>query len=265
MLHSGGRGLNDNRYVAMPAVEVKAMLGRIRDSGDAGDPNDPNDPPNPNYGANVVGVNAYPLGMDPDLYGRAYAFGMAFVNTPLVNRGSGLPEIPDLAILQSTDPAAGTSLPKSQYNWIRCVFDIPITLPESGNPLVIQDMSNSCADVSNLFTYTIDADDPNGVTLFARENGAQLTNQHWYQVNSAPGWTTVEPFQFELYTQVGDCDASGRVTTADYVCVKDVMNTRDDVREDLDGSNRVTTGDYTVVKDHMNARAPVKPALCPVP
>jgi len=169
--------------------------------------------------------------------------------------------------LIDSEPQADSSLPKTQNNLLLCVFDKPITLPV-GNPLVIQDMSDPnvpCNDVSNLFTYTIDADDPNGCTLQAKENGAQLTNLRWYQVNSALGWTTVEPFQFEVYTLIGDCEGGGRVSTLDYTCVKGAIGQRGDVREDLDGGGRVTTGDYLVVKNNLGPRKPPKPALCPAP
>ena len=166
-------------------------------------------------------------------------------------------------VLVSTEPDPNGSLPKTQNNLILCEFDRAIELPTAGNPLVIQDMSNGCLDVSDLFVYSIDTDDPNGCTLQAKENLAQLTDAHWYQVNSSPGWTDVVAFQFEVYTLRGDCDSSGRVTTGDYACVKEDMGARGDVRADLDGSRRVTTGDYGVVKDHIGARKPAKPALCP--
>ena len=169
-------------------------------------------------------------------------------------------------LLIATEPPADGSLPKTQYNLILCVFDDSIALPASGNPLVIKDMTNGCVDVSAKFTYSIDTDDPNGRTLEAREtdpndpsNHDMLPDMTWYQINSAPGWTTVEPFQFEVYTLEGDCNNSGRVTTADYTEVKNHMNERTDARYDLNGSARVTTADYTVVKDHMNNRAPAKP------
>jgi hypothetical protein len=119
--------------------------------------------------------------------------------------------------------------------------------------------------MSNMFTYTIDTDDPTGATLQAKENLTQLTDGHWYQVNSAPGWTDVVPFQFEVYTLVGDCLPSARVTTADYGCVKAALGQRGDVRADLDGSARVTTADYSVVKANLGHRGPAKPALCPAP
>jgi hypothetical protein len=57
----------------------------------------------------------------------------------------------------------------------------------------------------------------------------------------------------------GDCNDSGRVTTADYTCIKEAMGDRGDVRADLNGSDRVTTSDYTVVKDYMGDRSPTKP------
>ncbi|HUW84368.1 MAG TPA: M36 family metallopeptidase [Phycisphaerae bacterium] len=174
------------------------------------------------------------------------------------------------AQLIATEPPFDGSLPKTLNNLILCTFDRPITLPASGNPLVIQDMTNGCADVSNQFVYVIDPDDPNLCTLEAREtdpndpnNHDVLPNQTWYQINSAPGWTTVEPFQFEVYTLVGDCEGGGRVSTLDYVCVRGAIGRRGDLREDLDGNGRVTTGDYLVVRNNLGPRAPSKPALCP--
>ena len=166
-------------------------------------------------------------------------------------------------VLTATEPAANSSLPKTMNNLILCVFDGPITLPAAGNPLAIKDMTNGCADVSANFIYSIDADDPTGKTLEARENGDLLPDMTWYQVNSAPGWTDVAPFQFEVYTLVGDCTPSARVTTADYSCVKAGLGQRGDVRADLNGSGRVTTADYSVVKANLGHRAPAKPGLCP--
>ncbi len=165
--------------------------------------------------------------------------------------------------LITTEPPFDGSLPKTMSNLILCVFDGPITLPAAGNPLVIKDMTNGCADVSGNFVYSVDADDPTGRTLEARENGDLLPDMTWYQVNSAPGWAAVVPFQFEVYTLVGDCTPSARVTTADYSCVKAALGQRGDVRADLNGSARVTTADYSVVKANLGHRAPAKPALCP--
>jgi len=177
---------------------------------------------------------------------------------------------PPPAALIASDLTADGSLPKTQSNLIRCTFDRPIALPPSGSPLLIRDMSNGCVDVSGNFTYSIDADDPNGTTLEAREtdpndpnNHAVLPDQTWYQVNSAPGWTDVAPFRFAVYTLVGDCNSSGRVTTADYSCVKAALGQRGDVREDLNGSGRVTTADYSVVEASLGSREPTKPVLCP--
>ena len=166
-------------------------------------------------------------------------------------------------VLVSTEPPADGSLPKTQNNLILCAFDASITLPALGNPLVIKDMTNGCVDVSANFIYSIDADDPNGCTLQATENLIQLTDGHWYQVSSAPGWTVVEPFHLEVYTLAGDANNSGRVTTADYSDVKAALGGRGDLREDLNGSGRVTTADYSVVKATLGDRAPTKPALCP--
>ncbi|HUW83046.1 MAG TPA: right-handed parallel beta-helix repeat-containing protein [Phycisphaerae bacterium] len=174
------------------------------------------------------------------------------------------------AQLMTTEPPADGSLPKAQNNLILCVFDRAITLPASVNPLVVKDMTNGCADVSDRFVYSIDPDDPNGCTLEARETDPNDPNVHdvlpdltWYQINSAPDWTMVKPFQFEVCTLVGDCEGGGRVTTLDHVCVRGAIGRRGDLREDLDGGGRVTTLDYLVVKDHIGLRAPSKPALCP--
>jgi hypothetical protein len=166
------------------------------------------------------------------------------------------------AELMATEPADDGSLPKTCNNVILCVFSDPIALPAAGNPLVIKDMTGGCVDVSADFSYSVDADDPNGTTLKAKENGDLLADLHWYQVESAGGWTDVVPFGFEIYTLAGDADNSGRVTTADYTYVKAAMGDRGDIREDLNGSGRVTTADYGIVKAGMAARQPTKPALC---
>jgi hypothetical protein len=94
------------------------------------------------------------------------------------------------------------------------------------------------------------------VTLQAVEQGVVLTDQTWYQVAPAFG-LNVRPFALDVCTLIGDCNGTGRVTTADYSCVKAAMGLRDGVREDLNGSGRVTTADYSVVKSHLGDRAPV--------
>ena len=244
----GGRGNNDNRYAGMTAANVREAVARMVGEA-AGDPNDPNNDA-------IVGIDGF--NMDMNLYGFQAGFGMAFDNTPLENNGSCLGGRP---VLIDSEPDPNGSLPKTQNNLILCQFSGPITLP-AGNPLIIEDMSNGCADVSNLFTYTIDTDDPNLCTLQATENLIQLTNKHWYQVKSAPEFA-VEPFQFEVYLLIGDCTPSARVTTADYSCVKAALGQRGDVRADLNGSGRVTTADYSVVKANLGQRGVSKPALCP--
>ena len=131
-------------------------------------------------------------------------------------------------------------------------------------------MTNGCVDVSDKFVYSIDTDDPNGCTLEARETDPNDPNNHdvlpdmtWYQVESAPGWMAVMPFQFEIYTLVGDCDSSRRVTTADYSCVKASLGGRGALRADLDGNGRVNTADYPIVKSNFGHRMVTKPPLCP--
>jgi hypothetical protein len=164
------------------------------------------------------------------------------------------------ALLSSAPPAEGT-LCKTQNNSIRLVFDSAIALPPSDEPLVIVELADPNNDLSEAFAYTVDPNDtgdPSGATLKAVENGAQLTNLTWYNVAPAPGFA-VSPFSIDLCTLAGDCDSSGRITTADYSCVKAALGQRGDIRADLNGSDRVTTADYTVVKDNLGARTPAKP------
>ena len=259
MVVVGGRANNENRYVGMRRRMVRKAVWHMDQQ------HDPNRP-----AAAVVGIDAFTL--DMNLYGFGTDFGIAFDNTPLSNPGSCLPTESGKAVLIDTEPSADGSLPKTMNNLILCTFDRPVTLPATDHPLLIRDMTNGCADVSHFFTYSIDTDDPTNCTLEAREladpNDPLLTgllsNQTWYQINSAPDWTTVEPFQFQVCTLVGDCNSSTRVTTADYSGVKAALGQRGDAREDLNGSARVTTADYSVVKSTLGARAPTKPTtLCP--
>jgi hypothetical protein len=165
-------------------------------------------------------------------------------------------------VLVSTEPPADGTLPKTQNNIIVCVFDAPITLPPTGDPLVITELADPNNDVSASFSYSVDPNDtgdPTGATLRASENGAVLPDQTWYHVNSAPGWPDVAPFAFDLCTLRGDANDSGRVTTADYSEIKAHLGERTDVRYDLNGSARVTTADYSVVKANLGNRAPPKP------
>jgi hypothetical protein len=162
-------------------------------------------------------------------------------------------------VLVSTEPSADGTLPKTQNNIIVCAFDAPVALPPSGEPLIITELADPNNDVSGSFTYAIDPGDPTGATLKATEGGVVLTDLTWYHVTSAPGWADVVPFAFDLCVLRGDANDSGRVTTSDYVGVKEHMGEYTDARYDLNGSARITTADYIVVKDHMGNRAPTKP------
>jgi len=165
--------------------------------------------------------------------------------------------------LTTTEPPADGTLPKMQNNIIVCTFDAPIALPPSGEPLVITELADPNNDVSSSFSYSVDPNDtgdPTGATLKATENGAVLPDQTWYHVSSAPGWTDVLPFEFDLCVLHGDAYLSGRVTTSDYSMVKAHLGERDtDARYDLNGSGRVTVADYSVVKATLGNRAPAKP------
>jgi len=164
------------------------------------------------------------------------------------------------ALVSSEPPADGT-LCKTQNNSIGLVFDSAIALPTAGEPLAIVELADPNRDLSASFTYTVDPNDtgdPTGATLKAVENGVQLTNLTWYNVAPSPGFA-VSPFSFDVCTLTGDCDNTGRVTTADYSCVKAALGERGDIRADLTGSDRVTTADYSVVKEYLGNRVPTKP------
>ena len=111
--------------------------------------------------------------------------------------------------------------------------------------------------MSGAFTYSVDPNDPNGSTLKAIENGAQLADLTWYRVTPSQDFAA-EAFTLDVATLRGDGNNSGRVTTADYSEVKAHMGERTDARYDLNGSGRITTADYSVVKANMGNRAPAK-------
>jgi hypothetical protein len=165
--------------------------------------------------------------------------------------------------LMTTEPPTDGTLPKMQNNIIVCVFDAPITLPPSGDPLVIAELADPNNDVSSSFSYSVDPNDTGDLalaTLKATENGAVLPDQTWYHISSAPSWVDVLPFEFDLCVLWGDAYLSGRVTTFDYSMVKAHLGERDtDARYDLNGTGRVTTSDYSVVKANLGHRAPAKP------
>jgi hypothetical protein len=160
------------------------------------------------------------------------------------------------ALVASEPPADGT-LPKTENNVIVLSFDSPITLPV-GDPLLIAELADPNNDVSGAFAYSVDPNDPNGTTLTAVENGAQLADQMWYRVTPSQDFA-VEMFTLDVATLRGDGNDSGRVTTADYSDVKAHMGERTDARYDLNGSGRITTADYSVVKANLGNRAPSKP------
>ncbi|HUW82588.1 MAG TPA: dockerin type I repeat-containing protein [Phycisphaerae bacterium] len=159
--------------------------------------------------------------------------------------------------LVSSEPAADGTLPKTENNVIRLTFDSAIMLP-AGSALHITQFDDPNHDVSGLFDYQIDPNDPAGVTLEATESGAALANRTWYSVTPSPDFR-VQPFALDVCTLRGDANGSARVTTADYSEVKAHMGERTDARCDLNGNGRITTADYGVVKTYLGNRQPTKP------
>ncbi|HUW83662.1 MAG TPA: dockerin type I domain-containing protein [Phycisphaerae bacterium] len=158
-----------------------------------------------------------------------------------------------LPVLVSSDPVADGTLCKTQNNVMLLTFDGAIALPDGGAPAL--SVFGGGFEEGGTFTYSIE---PDGVTLRAVEQGPMLTDLTWYRIAPAAGFA-VEPFSFDACTLFGDANGNGRVTTADYVEVKDHMGAYTDGRCDLNGSGRVTTADYSVVKSHMGHRTPTKP------
>ena len=155
--------------------------------------------------------------------------------------------------LVSSDPAADGTLPKTQNNVLLLTFDGPIALPDGNAPAL--SIYGGGWEEGDAFAYSVE---PDGVTLRAVEEGPMLTDQTWYRISPGVGFG-VQAFSFDVCTVFGDASNSGRVTTADYIDVKDHMTEYTGARYDLNGSGRVTTADYTVVKSHMNNRCPPKP------
>jgi len=108
------------------------------------------------------------------------------------------------------------------------------------------------------FTYELGSTQQASDTLRAIEIGAALSNLTWYRVTPRPE-LGVRDFTLDACTLIGDCNDSGRVTTADYSCVKAALGQRGNVRADLNGSDRVTTADFSVVKQYLGDRTPTKP------
>jgi hypothetical protein len=160
------------------------------------------------------------------------------------------------AVALAAEPPADGTLPKTMNNVMLLSFPVAISLPV-GSPLVVTELGDPNVDVSASFDYQLDPNDAS--TLKATELGGQLVNQTWYHVRSAAAWQDVAPFVLDVCTLWGDCNNSGRVTTADYSCVKAALGDRGDGRADLNGSARVTTADYSVVKSYLGGRVPAKP------
>jgi len=216
---------------------------------------DPNSDPMDHLTRNLVAPDGLfsgviPFAVDEDLVGGLIRLTDVATGTQVdINITTDLLEP---ALLASEPPADGT-LPKTQNNLMWLTFSGAIALP--GGPALSVVPLGGGADVGASFDYSVE---PDGVTLKAVEQATVLTNQTWYQVTPAAG-LNVQPFALDVCTLIGDCNGSGRVTTADYSCVKATLAQRGDVREDLNGSARVTTADYSVVKSHLGDRAPVKP------
>ena len=200
------------------------------------------------------GQTSLDLGTTPDDLTEGMPLDPNGFDTLLVEAG----QVTVVPVLESSDPPADGTLPKTCKNIIRLMFNSAITLPASGQPLIITELGDPNSDVSDLFNYEIDLDDPNGATLKAQERADILTDQTWYKISPAPGFE-VEGFVLELCALHGDCNGSCRVTTADYSCVKAHMAEFTEDRYDLNCSGRITTADYSVVKSHMGHRCPPKP------
>jgi len=155
------------------------------------------------------------------------------------------------ALLSSTPPVDGT-LAKTQNNVITLTFDS--VLPWPGDVALDVAPIGGGSNVGDSFPCSVEGGD----TLKAIEDGAVLTDQTWYRVTPAAGFS-VSPFVVDLCVLQGDANGTGRVTTADYSEVKAHMGEYTDAPYDLNGSGRITTADYSIVKANMASRAPAKP------
>jgi hypothetical protein len=205
-------------------------------------------PPNPAaLTTPLVWVSGPTISMDWGVFGFGYPYDIPMVifGSMATNAFSVVPE------LVSSSPAMDGTLPKAQNNEVELVFST--TLADPGDtPLVIKEIGSG-TDASDKFSYSFDGD-----TLYALENGPQLSDLTWYSVEPAPA-LGVAAFEVDLCTCIGDADDSGRVTTADYSEVKIHLGEYTDARYDLNGTGRVTAADYSVIKANVGHRCPPKP------
>jgi len=247
----GGRGDQDNRYMAMAAADVQLAVGNmIQEAGLSENA--------------VVGVGARYL--DMNYFGVHTDFGLAFDNSaegpeglPLRNYGSANQEVP-LPELVSSEPAMDQTLPKIKNNTIWLTFDVAPVLT-GGNELLVRAIGTPMGpDLGGSFTCSIDlAYDASGKTLKAKENLVVLSNKVWYRVE--PNLLQCQAFALDLCTLYGDANNDGITFTQDYSSVKGKIPTfNTEIREDVNGDGLVFTQDYSAVKGFIPSFKPAKPA-----
>ena len=174
--------------------------------------------------------------------------------------------VPVPAELQSSLPADGESLWRSQKNTIRLVFDQDVTAPAAG-AVAIQEMLEGGtygSDLSAGFTFTIENDAQlRPRILKIRETGSTLVHRKWYAVANTGSWTGVSPFVVQYVVQVGDANNDGRVLNTDFGVINaaiPIFKAADDDRRDINGDGRVLNTDFGVTNSKIPSFPVPKPS-----
>ena len=160
---------------------------------------------------------------------------------------------PVLPAMVSSDPAADTTLSKTQNNVILLTFDGPIVLPTTAALSVVA--MDGGAEFGDQFVCAVE---PDGVTLKAVESGGVLTHQQWYRVEPSAAFD-VQAFSVEVCTLVGDANGDGQVMALDLGAIWAHNGEMTDARYDINGDGQVMALDLGAAWAYNGDATPAKP------
>ncbi len=177
--------------------------------------------------------------------------------------------IPDCVLMTSV-PDCDSTLPRSQGNVIKLTFDCTnLTEPSPGDVIIqeITDGGGTGPDLSSNFMFSVEGASD---VLRIKENGAILTNETWYTVRNAGGWTGVAPFKRDYQLLIGDANNDHRVLVNDLSLINSFVSIfvtpPDDSRANINDDNRVLPSDISLANTFVRLfpAPPAKPSghLC---
>jgi hypothetical protein len=168
------------------------------------------------------------------------------------------------ASLQRSDPACGSSWPRSAKNFAKLTFDRDLTAPLPGQVQIRALLAGGVLgpDLSANFTLSVindDAGDPR--VLRIDEQGTVLADRAWYAIVWA-GWADVAPFKIDILHLIGDADGNLRTLGADASLINAQISPllQPDKRTDIDGNGRVLGADFSLANAKISPLTVIKPS-----